>query len=338
MKHTTLYSTMPYCSPHLIITTCHTQVMFARVNSPMLAQRVPSVLKALQYSKWATAVAAEAVGLTTNSTPRVESECDTEAVTKCDSDASLHWQLRAGLGCPVSSQHALCVVGVQQDHSRYAHLAPQQSRAACVIVCARSGNAFVDNRGLFKLPRILTGFVRGKDCFDATYFVERNRDFFGRVAVKKVDPEVRGDREVRAEHSSSWCTSQHVSGQPCAGDNSCRTDPTVCMGLRTVCTWLACCGMPVLLPMPVSLCARCALCTIYATYVFKQAEAVVTVAAMPARYQPPTPCCVLPPVYCLLCTALQKAWKFFVYIGQFEDRPFRYTCPFNHSTVARPAF
>jgi hypothetical protein len=73
-----LYCTVPHCTV-LYCTVLYRivlpQVMFARVNSPMLAQRVPSVLKALQYSKWATAVAAEAVGLTTNSTPRVESEC-----------------------------------------------------------------------------------------------------------------------------------------------------------------------------------------------------------------------------------------------------------------------
>lgn len=66
-----------------------------------------------------------------------------------------------------------------------------------------AGNAFVENRGLFKLPRILTGFVRGKECFDSTYFVERNRDFFGKVAVKKVSPEVRGDREVHTEDIST---------------------------------------------------------------------------------------------------------------------------------------
>lgn len=47
------------------------QVLFARVNSPMLAQRVPSVLKALKYSEWALAVASEAVGLSDNFTQRV---------------------------------------------------------------------------------------------------------------------------------------------------------------------------------------------------------------------------------------------------------------------------
>jgi hypothetical protein len=35
---------------------------------------------------------------------------------------------------------------------------------------------------------------------------------------------------------------------------------------------------------------------------------------------------------------LQNAWKFFVYIAQFEDRPFRYTCGFNYSSVSLPAF
>jgi len=45
--------------------------MFARVNSPMVVQRVPSVLKALQYSQWAMAVAAEAVGLVDTPTARV---------------------------------------------------------------------------------------------------------------------------------------------------------------------------------------------------------------------------------------------------------------------------
>jgi hypothetical protein len=40
----------------------------------------------------------------------------------------------------------------------------------------------------------------------------------------------------------------------------------------------------------------------------------------------------------LLVVLLQNAWKFFVYIAQFEDRPFRYTCAFNYSTVATPAF
>lgn len=46
------------------------------------------------------------------------------------------------------------------------------------------------NKGLFKLPRILTAFVRGKECFDVPYFVEHNRDFFGKAKVEKVDVEV----------------------------------------------------------------------------------------------------------------------------------------------------
>jgi hypothetical protein len=35
---------------------------------------------------------------------------------------------------------------------------------------------------------------------------------------------------------------------------------------------------------------------------------------------------------------MQIVWKFFVYLGQFEDRPFRYTCDMNSSSVATPAF
>lgn len=56
-------------------------------------------------------------------------------------------------------------------------------------------------------------------------------------------------------------------------------------------------------------------------------------------------CCVPLPVSPAVSAAatvcagrLQNAWKFFVYIAQFEDRPFRYTCGFNYSTVATPAF
>jgi hypothetical protein len=30
------------------------------------------------------------------------------------------------------------------------------------------------------------------------------------------------------------------------------------------------------------------------------------------------------------------AWRFFVYYGQFEDRPFRYTCEANYSLIATP--
>lgn len=56
------------------------------------------------------------------------------------------------------------------------------------MLCA--GNAYVDNRGLFKLPRILQGFVRGPDCFDVPYFIEHNRDFFGKASVEKVGVEV----------------------------------------------------------------------------------------------------------------------------------------------------
>jgi hypothetical protein len=33
-----------------------------------------------------------------------------------------------------------------------------------------------------------------------------------------------------------------------------------------------------------------------------------------------------------------RAWAFYVYYGQFEDRPFRYTCPANWSRVTTPAF
>jgi hypothetical protein len=53
------------------------------------------VLKALQYSKWASAVAAEAVGLTTNSTPRVESESLVHNVT-----LTWHLPLRTGFKLP----------------------------------------------------------------------------------------------------------------------------------------------------------------------------------------------------------------------------------------------
>lgn len=35
---------------------------------------------------------------------------------------------------------------------------------------------------------------------------------------------------------------------------------------------------------------------------------------------------------------LQAVWKFFVYLGQFEDRKFKYTCGMNYSSVALPAF
>lgn len=56
--------------------------------------------------------------------------------------------------------------------------------------CA-AGNAYVDNKGLFKLPRILQAFVRGQDCFDVEYFVEHNRDFFGKRTIKKIGAEVR---------------------------------------------------------------------------------------------------------------------------------------------------
>jgi hypothetical protein len=35
---------------------------------------------------------------------------------------------------------------------------------------------------------------------------------------------------------------------------------------------------------------------------------------------------------------MQIVWKFFVYLGQFEDRPFRYTCGMNYSSVSTPAF
>lgn len=40
----------------------------------------------------------------------------------------------------------------------------------------------------------------------------------------------------------------------------------------------------------------------------------------------------------LLLLLLQMAWKFFVYIGQFEDRPFRFTCDANYTMLATPAF
>lgn len=53
------------------------------------------------------------------------------------------------------------------------------------------------------------------------------------------------------------------------------------------------------------------------------------------------PLCVSPAVSAgaTVCAGhLQNAWKFFVYIAQFEDRPFRYTCGFNYSTIATPAF
>jgi hypothetical protein len=53
-----------------------------------------------------------------------------------------------------------------------------------------AANAYMTNKGLFKLPRILTAFVRGKECFDVPYFVEHNRDFFGKAKVEKVDVEV----------------------------------------------------------------------------------------------------------------------------------------------------
>jgi hypothetical protein len=42
-------------------------------------------------------------------------------------------------------------------------------------------------------------------------------------------------------------------------------------------------------------------------------------------------------VYCLVY-CLQVAWRYFVYIAQFEDRPFRYTCDFNYSTISVPSF
>lgn len=35
---------------------------------------------------------------------------------------------------------------------------------------------------------------------------------------------------------------------------------------------------------------------------------------------------------------MQTVWKFFVYLGQFEDRKFRYTCEANYTSVALPAF
>lgn len=67
-----LSACMLQCFPCADTFTCASlQVLFARVNSPMLAQRVPSVLKALKYSEWALAVASEAVGLSDNFTQRV---------------------------------------------------------------------------------------------------------------------------------------------------------------------------------------------------------------------------------------------------------------------------
>lgn len=43
---------------------------------------------------------------------------------------------------------------------------------------------------MHKLSRILTVYVRGQKCFDVEFFVEHNRDFFGKAPLKKIDLEV----------------------------------------------------------------------------------------------------------------------------------------------------
>ncbi|KAF6262624.1 hypothetical protein COO60DRAFT_600618 [Scenedesmus sp. NREL 46B-D3] len=132
------------------------EVMFVRVSSTLLAQRVPMAVKALKYSQWTADVAAAAAGLQHNLTARV------------------------------------------------------------------SDNAYAAEKGRYKLPRILTSMVRGIKCFDVPFFLLHNRD------------------------------------------------------------------------------------------VFKDAPMTTRTA--------------------------QAVWRFFVYLGQFEDRPFRYSCSMNYSSVATPAF
>jgi hypothetical protein len=51
------------------------QVMFVRVSSGLLSQRVPMAVKALKYSQWAADVAAAAAGLQHNLTARVSGVC-----------------------------------------------------------------------------------------------------------------------------------------------------------------------------------------------------------------------------------------------------------------------
>jgi hypothetical protein len=78
-----------------------------------------------------------------------------------------------------------------------------QSVQGFLCGCACAGNAYVDNRGVFKLPRILKAFVRGRECFDVPYFVEHNRDFFGKGPVEKVDAEVSGQQQRCCLHNNS---------------------------------------------------------------------------------------------------------------------------------------
>ncbi|WIA42667.1 hypothetical protein OEZ86_008629 [Tetradesmus obliquus] len=132
------------------------EVMFVRVSSGLLAQRVPMAIKALKYSQWAADVAAAAAGLQHNLTARV------------------------------------------------------------------LDNAYAAEKGRYKLPRILSSMMRGIKCFDVAFFLAHNRDTFKN-------------------------------------------------------------------------------------------------APMTSR-------------------TMQAVWKFFVYLGQFEDRPFRYTCGMNYTSVSTPAF
>lgn len=166
-----VFDTRIFCDT---LPTQTTQVMFARVNSPMVEARVPSVLKALKYSQWALAVASEAVGLTDNFTARV---------TGVSGGLNVWWQ-------------------AFERKARSGHLF-SWIRKLNLSVCACGGhfctqcnadNAFVKNKGIYKLPRILSAFVRGQGCFDVEFYIEHNRDFFGSKPLKKYK---KADLEVR---------------------------------------------------------------------------------------------------------------------------------------------
>jgi hypothetical protein len=70
--HTKHPPTHPHTHTH---TRARAQVVFAPVNSAMLAQRVPAAVKALKYSQWAVDVVAQAAGVHDNSTARVSGAC-----------------------------------------------------------------------------------------------------------------------------------------------------------------------------------------------------------------------------------------------------------------------
>jgi len=72
----------------------------------------------------------------------------------------------------------------------------RQLNISSCLVCVSAGNTYVDSKGMYKLPRILTAFVRGQRCFDVEFFVEHNRDFFGKAPVHKFNQEVRERSET----------------------------------------------------------------------------------------------------------------------------------------------